>query len=407
MPPDAPYDVLTDLRIRAQDAAADDDPASLLALADRLRAEDEWWPTLWAVPCAINARRLGRSDARAYLNDASEGGFCQRELNEPEFTAAFSREPDWDTVLERIAANVPPPPIELLSWPPTPVHLPLGLFRLPPEREELLRQRIPVPQSSAWATARALLEWAMSRWRHGNNEGGGKDSLALLDAAEQGMRFRCVEYTTVLTQALNAAGLPARRVSLRDADHHFGVGRGHVVSEAWIDDLGSWVVLDGQNGLYWHDDGRPLSLPELLRRHAERLPRPGFQTFDPTLDEGTADVWWRYFVSATAGGTALAAGPLSPIFEGAGALRAERLATTLDAAHPDLGAVGVGLTDVDGRPAFSFHGPHPFAEGHVVDGVVAGPWEPPAQPGERTVHVRVRTRYGVVPGDNPIVYRVS
>lgn len=47
----------------------------------------------------MSARRLGRDDARAFLDEALAGGFCRRELNEPGFTAAFLDEPDWAAVL--------------------------------------------------------------------------------------------------------------------------------------------------------------------------------------------------------------------------------------------------------------------------------------------------------------------
>ena len=42
---------------------------------------------------------------------------------------------------------------------------------------------------------------------------------------------------------------PARNLGLFQDNYHVGFGRAHRVSEAWIDDLCRWVVLDGQNGL--------------------------------------------------------------------------------------------------------------------------------------------------------------
>jgi hypothetical protein len=60
--------------------------------------------------------------------------------------------------------------------------------------------------------------------------------------------------TRLSARTLNALGIPARRLSLRQGDYHVDMGRCHVVCEAWIDDFCSWVILDGQNGLYWTDD---------------------------------------------------------------------------------------------------------------------------------------------------------
>jgi hypothetical protein len=48
----------------------------------------------------------------------------------------------------------------------------------------------------------------------------------------------CREYTVVLTQALNTVQIPARRISLFRDGYYAGVGGGHAVTEAWIDDLG-------------------------------------------------------------------------------------------------------------------------------------------------------------------------
>lgn len=98
--------------------------------------------------------------------------------------------------------------------------------------------------------------------------------MDVLERVAAGERFACVENSIVLSQALNAVRIPARRVQLRQANHHIGVGRCHVVSEAWIDELDKWVVLDGQNGAYWADtDGAPMALPDLQRASPRRPAR--------------------------------------------------------------------------------------------------------------------------------------
>lgn len=52
----------------------------------------------------------------------------------------------------------------------------------------------------------------------------------MLDRVERGERFACLEYTVVLTQALNAVQIPARRVSLFCAGYYAGVGGAHAVT---------------------------------------------------------------------------------------------------------------------------------------------------------------------------------
>ena len=157
----------------------------------------------------------------------------------------------------------------LVRWPCSQTSLPLGLSRLDAAGAALLTARLPRPQQGALATAEMLLGWVTGRWRHsGGSHDTSDDANVVLDRVEQGERFACVEYTVVLTQALNAVQIPARPISLFRPDYHTGLGTGHVVTEAWIDDLGKWVVLNRQNGAVWRDaDGVPLSVLELQQAY--------------------------------------------------------------------------------------------------------------------------------------------
>ena len=100
---------LTDLRVRAQDAIATKFYDALLDLSPRLRSDTEFWATYFAPECAIAARASGRDDARAFLDEAISGGFAQYELF-PQLVMLFSVDPDWDDLVARMRANVPPPP---------------------------------------------------------------------------------------------------------------------------------------------------------------------------------------------------------------------------------------------------------------------------------------------------------
>jgi transglutaminase-like putative cysteine protease len=122
----------------------------------------------------------------------------------------------------------------------------LDLYTIADDRRSALLDRLPSATDSAWDTATRLLEFVHDRWEHSNDHVENPDALNVLDRVDAGDRFACVEYSIVLSQALNAVGIPARRVELFQANYHVGVGRGHVVSEAWIDDLDRWVLLDGQ-----------------------------------------------------------------------------------------------------------------------------------------------------------------
>lgn len=107
-----------------------------------------------------------------------------------------------------------------------------------------------------------------TRWEHGNGHVDPKDAVEILRRVDAGERFACVEYSVVLTQALNAMGMPARWLELLMHDHHAGFGRGHVVFEAGIDDLARWVLLDGQNGAWW-GASEPLGVLELMERYRD------------------------------------------------------------------------------------------------------------------------------------------
>lgn len=118
-----------------------------------------------------------------------------------------------------------------------------------------------------------LLDWVHHRWRHdGLDEPTQRDALSILREVEQGKRFRCVEYSRVLEEVLQAMGYPARSVGLRRQNCSFGTGKGHVVSEAWNNELGQWVLLDGQNNSYWEAHGKPLSAAGVRAAQAAGTP---------------------------------------------------------------------------------------------------------------------------------------
>lgn len=58
----------------------------------------------------------------------------------------------------------------------------------------------------------AVLAWVTHRWQHANAHMDVDDAVACLQRVEAGTRFACVEYSLVLSQALNALGIPARRL---------------------------------------------------------------------------------------------------------------------------------------------------------------------------------------------------
>jgi hypothetical protein len=392
---------IDELRTLAIDFVRAEGWPELLALEAALRADGECWIPIWGPACAIAAWHQDRPDARDLLQECISGGFYQVENFDSAFDSSFGTEPDWPDVLERIRANFPAPPVELVRWPCAQPAFPLSLFRLDRDAEAMLAARLPAPASSAWVTAQQLLDWVTNRWRHTTaHHDDSNDANAVLDRVERGERFACKEYTIVLTQALNAVAIPARRVSLYRPGYYAGSGGGHAVSEAWVDDLGRWVLLDGQNGATWRDSGgMPLGVLELQQR-LRAGDRPEFSGTGHNFDADDAEMWFSFFHAAGATGVAWSDGPYVPLMEGSTVIPCDRLAHGSRDVAPDLAAVSTGIVD-DHGPALVFSASHPYAIGFAVTGQdgehreleLDQPLPLSGSAGDRHLSVATRTRY--------------
>jgi len=366
-----------------------------LTYADRLRREDPaWWPHLWA-PLAAVAAHATAGDAVGYLRQAIDGGCRQPDMLPLESLRDL---PEWPELTMAMTGPALPPAIEVTAWPCVNYGPPLVLDRLTPERESLLRDRVPSPERGAWATACGLLQWATSYWEHANDHVDSADAVDVLDRADAGERFACVEYSVVLSQALNAVGIPSRRVSLRMRDQHVGFGRGHVVSEAWIDDLGRWVVLDGQNGAWWGTPEEPLGLRELQAIEHSAGHRPDMCLTVRDISPQDRDTWWAYFHAASSSGLEWR-DTLVPLFQGEPA--AARLVVSPKAVtHPDLTTIETGVADTDHGPGLVFTPTHPHAIGTMVGETYLESSEPlvleTLHPGQHDLDVSTLTAYGTL-----------
>jgi hypothetical protein len=404
---DEPADAgsLARLRNEANDHAGAERWPALLELEDALRGDGDFWTSIWGPMCAIARWHEGREGARELLEECIGAGFHDLVPFGAMFGESFGTEPDWPALRARIGANGPPPPVELMSWPCARPSWPLGLSRLDPAGEAKLAARLPPPQPGAWATAEGMLAWATNYWPHsGINHVPVPDANLVLERVDHGERFACLEYTIVLTQALNALRIPARRMSLFRPGYHAGMGTAHAVTEAWIDDLGKWVLLDGQNGATWRDsDGVPLGTLELQQRYRDG-DQPEFAGAGRNFHAENADTWFEFFHTVSVrDGLAWSAGPYVPLMEGATVIRSERLACSDADAAPDLAAISTGVTDQQG-PALVFRADHPYVSGFAVtdpDGAVGFLAPGEALPlargaGEHRLTVSVKTHYGTL-----------
>jgi hypothetical protein len=110
-----------------------------------------------------------------------------------------------------------------------------------------------------------MLNWVRGRWEHnGWNDAKTNNACMILERAEKGEKFRCVEYGIVLKNALLAVGLKARALGLMTRDVEITkVGAGHVLSEVWLKDKQKWALVDAQFNAMPVLDGIPLNAVEL------------------------------------------------------------------------------------------------------------------------------------------------
>lgn len=379
--------------------------ADLLELQAQLERDTEYWTSVWGPACAVAAFHQGHAEARALLDSVIDAGFHDVQTHAELFADSFATEPDWPELLARMEANKPPPPIEVSEWPCAAPIRPLGLDRLDPDGEARLAARVPAPAGAAQESALAMLAWVTGRWRHsGANHVPGQDANRVLDRVEAGERFACREYAIVLTQALNAIGIPARPLALFRKDYYTGIGTGHAVTEAWLDDPGRWVVLDGQNGATWRNpDGGLLGAVELQEMQRQRE-QPAFVGSGPNFDPDSAQEWIAYFQYCSTGGAAWRPDGFVPVMEGRAVVQAGPLLRDAASAYPDLAEISTSVVDHEGVPAVLFDTEHPFAAGFVLTDTTGErrsiardePVPLTGNPGVHIWQVATRTRYGTL-----------
>jgi len=114
---------------------------------------------------------------------------------------------------------------------------------------------------------RHALAWVGTRWRHSsdNTVAPTVPTIELLERAQRGEQFTCVEYARLLVEVLVAYGYPARIVGLSKPDIEIRPRAArHVAVEAWSTTYHKWVFLDPQWGCYPCMDGVWLSAYELV-----------------------------------------------------------------------------------------------------------------------------------------------
>lgn len=117
-----------------------------------------------------------------------------------------------------------------------------------------------------------VMNWVSTRWKHdGLNKAGKISSYEILINASKGSKYRCVEYGKVFSDVLLSFGYIARTIGLKSPDVAYGdVGKAHVASEVWSNELNKWVFIDPQFCIYALYDDKYLNFYEIYQIYKEK-----------------------------------------------------------------------------------------------------------------------------------------
>ena len=285
-----------DLSRSYQKSMAEHQPAKAREAAEQLFAKEPqpWVQVLLAMTWAAEENRdeafrvlsaaiasIARSpiDAGPIVVDLAES------LESGDEWTSLRSDPRFPALLAQAKAATWHP--ELLAFDAAPATDPVRMKRPATNSETLrtLRETYKLDAIVAGAAddldrIRRVCRWVHARTSHqGWNGDLPSDELGLLQVAEKGGQWRCVEYGIVLAGCLNAVGIPARHVGGQARDvETIAVGAGHVFAEAWIVDRQRWMFVDAQMDIVGLDsDGTPMNSVEFrnsLSRPTPPIPYP-------------------------------------------------------------------------------------------------------------------------------------
>jgi len=149
-------------------------------------------------------------------------------------------------------------------------YLPLPISQKKKETQilrEFVLERVKPRTSSDIEAFADILDWVHSRWKHdGSMSPSGMSSLDVLQSAEQGRSFSCIEYAKVYTEILHSLGYICRIIGVTHAEIAYGgMGVSHTLCEAWSDELNKWVMIDPQFGYMLQKKGEFINYHELFQ----------------------------------------------------------------------------------------------------------------------------------------------
>ena len=283
-PARAEVQVLNELLVSYETAMAEGQPAKAREAAEKLLARE---PAPWAqfMLAAAWAAEGNREEALRLLSVAIES-FGRDPVGAGPMAIDYATslgsvdgsrwdslrsDPRFPTLVARAKAVAWRP--EPLAFDASPAEEPVRMKRPAIDSEPLraLREAYGLGAVVAGAAddldrVRRMCRWVHARTSHqGWNGELPSDALGLLQIAEKGGQWRCVEYGIVMAECLNAVGIPSRTVGARVRNVETELfGAGHVFAEAWLDDRQRWVFIDAQMDIVGvGSDGTPMNSVEL------------------------------------------------------------------------------------------------------------------------------------------------
>ncbi|MCL2406091.1 MAG: hypothetical protein FWC92_11190 [Defluviitaleaceae bacterium] len=145
---------------------------------------------------------------------------------------------------------------------------------------DLLKNKYPIVDIAGsgndFSKATNLLNWVSSNIYHMGNYSGSIPSNAIdyLDHAHEkdaSHGINCVGLSTILSECLLSIGIKAQKVFIMPCSPYDGDN--HVVAQAYIKELGKWVMFDPTlNAYFTNEKGMYLSLLELRSHLCDQLP---------------------------------------------------------------------------------------------------------------------------------------
>jgi len=134
-------------------------------------------------------------------------------------------------------------------------------YRIPHQiKDDRFKEIKDLAQNDSLSTIDTLImiaNWVRSKLLFGKPDYNSDEILVddiINESKNNDLKVLCDSYARLFVITAQALGIPARIVELR----------GHVVPEAFVREIGKWIMIDPTNGYYISKDGEPLSVAEMI-----------------------------------------------------------------------------------------------------------------------------------------------